>query len=691
MARKLGKIIVKNRILILVLYVLLLIPSIIGYANTKINYDILSYLPSDIETMKGQNILVDEFGSGGFSFYIVEDMKEKDVEKLKGKIEQVEGVHKVIWYDTLMDITVPMELLPDKVLNAFNNGDATMMLIMYDKTTPDDLTMKAIEEIREISNEQCFLSGMSAVVTDTKIIANTETPVYVVIAGILTLLVLGIAMDSFIVPIIFLTSIGMAIIYNLGSNIFMGQISYITKALAAVLQLGVTMDYSIFLYNSFKEYKEVYPDDSKRAMSHAISNTIVSVTASSITTVAGFLALCFMSFTLGLDIGIVMIKGVVIGVIECVTLLPSILLLFEKAIDKRRHKPLLPDFKGIAKFVTKKHLLLLVLYIALLIPALHGNNNVDVYYNLDETIPVSYKSRAANVKLNELFDTNSTHMILMDANLNASKASDMASELEKVEGVETVLSYDSLVDSSIPDDFIPDKIKNELADDKWKLAFVFSDYKVASDEVNKQVDELNEIIDKYDEKAMLIGEAPCTKDLIDITDKDFKTVNVVSIGAIFLIILITFKSISLPIILVAVIELAIFINMAISYYMGTTIPFISSVVIGTIQLGATVDYAILMTTRYKKERNNGKSKKEAVRIASSSSAKSIVVSGLSFCAATIGVALYSKIDMISSLCLMISRGAIISMFCVLLFLPAMFMIFDGLIRVTSIGFIKNNN
>ncbi|HAH17841.1 RND family transporter [uncultured Eubacterium sp.] len=686
MARKLGKTIVKHRGLIIVLYVLLLIPSIIGYANTRINYDILSYLPSDIETMKGQNILVNEFGSGGFSFFIVDDMKEKDVEKLKGKIEKVEGVHKVIWYDSLMDITVPMELLPDKIVNAFNNGNATMMLIMYDKTTSDDLTMKAIEDIREISNEQCFLSGMSAVVTDTKIIANTETPVYVVIAGILTLIVLGVAMDSFIVPVLFLASIGMAIVYNLGSNIFMGEISYITKALAAVLQLGVTMDYSIFLYNSFKEYKEKFPDDSKRAMAHAISNTIVSVTASSITTVAGFLALCFMSFTLGLDIGIVMIKGVVIGVIECVTLLPAILLLFEKTIDKRRHKPLLPEFKGIAKFVTRNHLLLLVLYIVIMIPALHGNNNVDVYYNLDETIPVSYKSRAANVKLNELFDTNSTHMILMDSNLSASKSAEMAKELEKVKGVETVLSYDSFVDPSIPDEFVPDKIKDELADDKWKLAFVFSDYKVASDEVNRQVDELNKIIDKYDEKAMLIGEAPCTKDLIDITDKDFKTVNVVSIGAIFLIILITFKSISLPVILVAVIELAIFINMAISYYTGTTIPFISSVVIGTIQLGATVDYAILMTTRYKKERNNGMSKKEAVRIASSSSAKSIVVSGLSFCAATIGVAIYSKIDMISSLCLMISRGAIISMFCVLLFLPAMFMIFDGLIRKTSIGF-----
>ena len=686
MARKLGKTIVKHRGLIIVLYVLLLIPSIIGYANTRINYDILSYLPSDIETMKGQNILVNEFGSGGFSFFIVDDMKEKDVEKLKGKIEKVEGVHKVIWYDSLMDITVPMELLPDKIVNAFNNGNATMMLIMYDKTTSDDLTMKAIEDIREISNEQCFLSGMSAVVTDTKIIANTETPVYVVIAGILTLIVLGVAMDSFIVPVLFLASIGMSIVYNLGSNIFMGEISYITKALAAVLQLGVTMDYSIFLYNSFKEYKEKFPDDSKRAMSHAISNTIVSVTASSITTVAGFLALCFMSFTLGLDIGIVMIKGVVIGVIECVTLLPAILLLFEKTIDKRRHKPLLPEFKGIAKFVTRNHLLLLVLYIVIMIPALHGNNNVDVYYNLDETIPVSYKSRAANVKLNELFDTNSTHMILMDSNLSASKSAEMAKELEKVKGVETVLSYDSFVDPSIPDEFVPDKIKDELADDKWKLAFVFSDYKVASDEVNRQVDELNKIIDKYDEKAMLIGEAPCTKDLIDITDKDFKTVNVVSIGAIFLIILITFKSISLPVILVAVIELAIFINMAISYYTGTTIPFISSVVIGTIQLGATVDYAILMTTRYKKERNNGMSKKEAVRIASSSSAKSIVVSGLSFCAATIGVAIYSKIDMISSLCLMISRGAIISMFCVLLFLPAMFMIFDGLIRKTSIGF-----
>lgn len=686
MARKLGKTIVKHRGLILVLYVLLLIPSIIGYANTRINYDILSYLPSDIETMKGQNILVNEFGSGGFSFFIVDDMKEKDVEKLKGKIEKVEGVHKVIWYDSLMDISVPMELLPDKIVNAFNNGNATMMLIMYDKTTSDDLTMNAIEDIRKISNEQCFLSGMSAVVTDTKIIANTETPVYVVIAAILTLIVLGVAMDSFIVPVLFLASIGMSIVYNLGSNIFMGEISYITKALAAVLQLGVTMDYSIFLYNSFKEYKEKFPDDSKRAMAHAISNTIVSVTASSITTVAGFLALCFMSFTLGLDIGIVMIKGVVIGVIECVTLLPAILLLFEKTIDKRRHKPLLPEFKGIAKFVTRKHLLLLVLYIVILIPALHGNNNVDVYYNLDETIPVSYKSRAANVKLNELFDTNSTHMILMDSNLSASKSAEMAKELEKVKGVETVLSYDSFVDPSIPDEFVPDKIKDELADDKWKLAFVFSDYKVASDEVNRQVDELNKIIDKYDEKAMLIGEAPCTKDLIDITDKDFKTVNVVSIGAIFLIILITFKSISLPVILVAVIELAIFINMAISYYTGTTIPFISSVVIGTIQLGATVDYAILMTTRYKKERNNGMSKKEAVRIASSSSAKSIVVSGLSFCAATIGVAIYSKIDMISSLCLMISRGAIISMFCVLLFLPAMFMIFDGLIRKTSIGF-----
>jgi len=684
---KLGKWIVKHRMLILIFYVLLIIPSVIGYANTRINYDILSYLPSDIETMKGQDILVDEFGSGGFSFFLIEGMDDKEVVKIKEKIEKVDGVSKVIWYDSIADITIPKELLPEKIYDVFNNGDCTKMIIMYDKTTSDDKTMDAVTKIRKITGKECFLCGMSAVVTDTKIIANKETIAYVIIAAILTLIVLGIAMDSFIIPIIFLSSIGMAIVYNLGSNVFVGEISYITKALAAVLQLGVTMDYSIFLYHSFKEMKGKYENDSNRAMAHAISNTISSVTASSITTIAGFMALMFMSFTLGLDIGFVMIKGVVIGVIECVTLLPAMILLFEKAIIKRTHKTILPDFKGIAKIVTNHYLILLVLFIVLLVPAIYGNNHVDVYYNLDETIPETYESRAANVKLNELFETNSTHMLLIDSNLSSKDTYKMLKEMEDIKGVSTVLGYDSLVDPSIPEELIPDKIKNELQSDKWKLAFVFSDYKVASDEVNNQIDELNEVMDKYDSKGMVIGEASCTKDLIDITDRDFKIVSVVSIGAIFLIILFTFKSISLPVILVAVIELAIFINMAVSYYTGTTIPFISSVVIGTIQLGATVDYAILMTTRYKKERTErGKSKKEAVKIASSTSAQSIVVSGLSFCAATIGVALYSKIDMISSLCMMISRGAIISMFCVLLFLPTMFMIFDGVVRHTSLGF-----
>lgn len=681
-----GKKVVKYRVLILILGVLLLIPSVFGYLNTRVNYDVLTYLPDNIETMKGQDILVNDFGTGAFSMFIVDGMEEKDVAELKEKIEKVDHVANVIWYDSIADISVPMSMLPDDIYDVFNSDTGTMMAIFFDEGTSSDGTMDAIAQIRKIAGKQCFLSGMSAVVTDTKNLAEKETPVYVLIAVILAVIVLGLTMESFFVPLLFMLSIGMAIIYNLGSNYFMGEISYITKALAAVLQLGVTLDYSIFLMHSYEEQQVRYDGDKKRAMAHAISQTFSSVMGSSITTIAGFIALCFMSFTLGLDIGIVMVKGVIFGVIACVTILPSMILCCDKIIEKTKHKPFLPDIGRISDKVTKRYLVYVVLFLLFLFPAIYGNNHTAVYYNLDETLPKDLPSIIANEKLKEDYDMNTTHMILVDSSVSSTDVNKMIKEMDKVDGVKWALGLDSLVGPSVPSDMIPESVSSMLKNDKYQLLLVNSEYKVASDEVNAQIKTLNKILHKYDKNGMLIGEGPLTADLIDITDQDFKTVSAVSIGIIFVIILVLFKSISLPVILVGVIEFAIFVNMGIPYYTGTKLPFVASIVIGTIQLGSTVDYAILMTTRYKRERNHGANKHDAITTAHRVSAQSIMVSALSFFAATIGVGLFSNIDMISSLCILMARGALISMVVVIFVLPSMFMVFDKVIVKTSKGF-----
>ena len=682
-----GKKVVKYRVLILILGVLLLIPSVFGYLNTRVNYDVLTYLPDNIETMKGQDILVNDFGTGAFSMFIVDGMEEKDVAELKEKIEKVDHVANVIWYDSIADISVPMSMLPDDIYDVFNSDTGTMMAIFFDEGTSSDGTMDAIAQIRKIAGKQCFLSGMSAVVTDTKNLAEKETPVYVLIAVILAVIVLGLTMESFFVPLLFMLSIGMAIIYNLGSNYFMGEISYITKALAAVLQLGVTLDYSIFLMHSYEEQQVRYDGDKKRAMAHAISQTFSSVMGSSITTIAGFIALCFMSFTLGLDIGTVMVKGVIFGVIACVTILPSMILCCDKIIERTKHKPFLPDIGRISDKVTKRYLVYVVLFLFFLFPAIYGNNHTAVYYNLDETLPKDLPSIIANEKLKEDYDMNTTHMILVDSSVSSTDVNKMIKEMDKVDGVKWALGLDSLVGPSVPSDMIPESVSSMLKNDKYQLLLVNSEYKVASDEVNAQIKTLNKILHKYDKTGMLIGEGPLTADLIDITDQDFKTVSAVSIGIIFVIILVLFKSISLPVILVGVIEFAIFVNMGIPYYTGTKLPFVASIVIGTIQLGSTVDYAILMTTRYKRERNHGANKHDAITTAHRVSAQSIMVSALSFFAATIGVGLYSNIDMISSLCILMARGALISMVVVIFVLPSMFMVFDKVIVKTSKGFL----
>lgn len=685
--KKFAKGIVKCRGMILIIAIALLIPSAIGYFNTRINYDVLTYLPKDIETMVGQDILLDQFGVGSFSVYIVEGMDAKDVSALKEKIEQVDHVDSVLWYDSFMDLSIPMEMLPDEIYDAFNNAstDSTMMFILYDTGMSADETMDAVAEIRKLSNEQCFLSGMSAIVTDTRDLSNKETPIYVCIAVILSTIVLSLTMDSALIPLFFLLSIGFSIIYNLGTNIFLGEISYITQALTAVLQLGVTMDYSIFLWHSYQEQQLTHPDK-KKAMAEAIETTFTSVIGSSTTTVAGFLALCFMSFTLGLDLGLVMAKGVIFGVICCVTVLPSMILIFDKAIEKTRHKPLMPSFEKTSAFMTKHYVLFAILFVLIWIPAIWGYNHTGVYYNLDSSLPENLASIQANSKLSDDFDMGATHMVLMDVNLPAKDKAAMMDEMEDVKGVKAVLGLEKIVDPSIPQNFIPQEILDTLESDEYELVLITSEYAVASDEVNEQCDTLNQILKKYDSKGMLIGEAPCTKDLIEITDKDFNTVSAVSIGIIFAIIFFVFKSVSLPVILVGVIEFAIYINMGLPYYTHTTLPFIASIVIGTIQLGSTVDYAILMTTRYKTERSAGKSKQEAITIAHSSSIQSVIVSALSFFAATFGVGLYSDIDMISSLCNLMARGAIISMFTVIFMLPSMFMIFDKLICHTSVEF-----
>lgn len=682
-----GKKVVKFRIPILIISILLLIPAGLGYVNTRVNYDVLTYLPEDIETMQGQDILVKDFGTGAFSMFIVDGMEDKKVSALKAKIENVEHVQKVLWYDSLADISMPKSMIPKDVYEVFNSDTGTMMAIFFDEGTSSDGTMEAIGEIRKLAGKQCFLSGMSAIVTDTKNLAEKETPLYVLIAVVLAVIVLGLTMDSYFIPLLFMLSIGMAIVYNLGSNYFFGEISYITKALAAVLQLGVTLDYSIFLMHSYEEQQVRYNGDKERAMAHAISQTFSSVIGSSVTTVAGFIALCFMTFTLGMDIGVVMVKGVILGVIACVTILPSMILCCDKWIMKTMHKPFLPDIGRISDKVTKRYMIYVIIFLVLLFPAIYGNNHTAVYYNLDETLPKDLPSIIANEKLKKDYDMNTTHMILVDSSVESADVAKMIDKMDDIDGVKWALGLDALIGPAIPQDMIPNSVTDMLKNDKYQLLLVNSEYKVASDELNDQIKDLNKILHKYDKGGMLIGEGPLTADLIDITDTDFKTVSMVSIGIIFVIILILFKSISLPVILVGVIEFAIFVNMGIPYYTGTKLPFVASIVIGTIQLGSTVDYAILMTTRYKRERNHGAEKYDAITTAHRASAQSIMVSALSFFAATIGVGLYSNIDMISSLCILMARGAIISMIVVIFVLPSMFMVFDKVIVKTSKEFL----
>ena len=683
---KVGKKIVKFRVPILILSIILLIPAVWGYVNTRINYDVLTYLPEDIETMQGQEIMTNDFGIGAFSMLMVDGMEDKEIVKLKEKVEKVDGVENVLWYDSLADISVPQSVLPSKLYDEYNTEDGTMMAVFFKDGTSSDETMKAITEIRKITGEQCFLSGMSAIVEDTKELAEKETPLYVLIAVALSALVLAITMESIFVPVLFLLSIGIAIVYNLGTNVFFGEISYITKALAAVLQLGVTMDYSIFLMHSYQEQQVRYNGDKERAMAHAISQTFSSVIGSSVTTVAGFIALCFMSFTLGKDIGIVMAKGVIFGVLVCVTVLPSMILCCDKLIEKTKHKPLLPDIGRISDKVTKRYVIYVVAFVILLFPAIYGNNHTGVYYNLDESLPKNLPSVIANTKLKEDYNMNTTHMILVDSSVAGSDVKKMSQEIEKEDGVQWVLGLDNLVGSGVPADMLPESVTGMLKNDKYQLLMVNSTYKVATDKVNKQIEQIDKIMDKYDKGAMLVGEGPLTKDLINITDTDFKRVSAVSIGIVFVIILLLFKSITIPVILVGVIEFAIFVNMGIPFYTGTKLPFVASIVIGTIQLGATVDYAILMTTRYQRERSRGAGKFDAITTAHKFSAQSIIVSALSFFAATIGVGLYSNIDMISSLCILMARGALISMVVVVLILPSLFMVFDKIIVKTSKGF-----
>lgn len=688
---KFGKWVVKCRIPILILAVALLVPSLIGMIMTRINYDMLTYLPGDIDTVVGQDILMDEFGEGAFSFVIIEGMDPKDVSSLREDISHVDHVDTVLWYDDFADVSVPMEILPSKLYDAFNSGDSTMLAIFFDTSTSSDDTMEAITAIRSIAGKQCFVSGMSAMVTDLKDLCEKEEPIYVGIAVALACVAMMIFMDNWITPFVFLMSIGMAILLNMGTNYFLGEISYLTKALSAVLQLAVTMDYSIFLWHSYEEQKSMY-EDNKEAMAVAINNTLTSVVGSSITTVAGFIALCFMSYTLGLDLGIVMAKGVILGVIGCVTTLPSMILVLDKLLQKTSHKSLLPDMGKVASGITKVFPVFLILFLGLILPSYlsYKATNNEVYYDLGETLPEDMAYVVANSKLQEDFGVGATHMVLVSTDVSDTDVRAMIHEMENVEGIKYALGLESVVGPLVPEEMLPESVKEVLKSDDWELLLVNSEYKTATDEVNAQINELNTILKKYDSKGMLIGEAPCTKDLIETTDEDFKVVNAVSIVAIFVIIALVEKSITLPLILVAVIELSIFINLGLAHLTGTSLPFIAPICISTIQLGATVDYAILMTTRYKQERYEGRDKREAVTNALKVSIPSIIVSAMGLFSATFGVALYSDVDIISSLCDLMARGAIVSMFAVILFLPAMFMLFDKVICVTSIGF-RNKN
>lgn len=684
---KTGKWIAKHRILIVLIGILLLIPSVIGTIKTRINYDILSYLPESLETVKGQDVMVDEFGTGAFSMVVVEDMPLKDVQKLKSKFEEIEHVKKVLWYDDIADISVPTSMVPKDLKDIFFADDSTMMLVLFDNTTSSDEAMEAVTNMRAIADKQCFISGMSGVVTDIKNLCLQELPIYVAIAALFSFIVLEITGTSFVVPILFLLCIGISILYNMGTNIFLGEISYLTQALVAILQLGVTMDYSIFLLDSFEENKKRFPGDKNRAMGHAISNTFKSIVSSSITTVAGFAALCLMTFALGKNLGIVMAKGVIIGVICCVTLLPAIILIFDPLIEKTKHKPLIKNTNRLSGFIIRHYKIWLAVFCIGLLPAVYGNNHTKIYYNIDKSLPSTLDSNVANKKLEDTFDMSTMHIIMMDKNISNANKTTLMKDIEKVDGVKWAFGLNSVFGANVPASMIPKDVKDMLQSDEQELVFVCSKYSSATDESNSQIAAINDLVKKYDSNGMVIGEAPLMKDLQDVTDIDLVNVNVASVAAIFIIIMLVFKSISVPIILVAVIEFAINVNMAIPFFQGIELPFVASIVVGTIQLGATVDYAILMTSRYQKERRKGFGKKEAVMNAHKACALSIMTSGFSFFAATFGVAWYSKVDMIGAICTLLSRGALISMACVIFILPAMFIIFDKLICKTSIDFL----
>ena len=686
-----SKAVVKCRVPILIITLLLMIPAVLGMVGTRINYDMLDYLPSDMDTVVGQDLLKEDFGKGAFSFIILEDMPAKDVVALKEKIEKVNHVETVLWYDDLADISVPMELLPEKVWKEFNTDHSTMMAVFFDSATSEDVTMDAIREIRSIAGRQCFVSGMSALVTDLKDLCEKEEPIYVGLAVVCACAAMMLFLDGWLVPFVFLASIGMMIVLNLGTNYFFGEISYITKALSAVLQLAVTMDYSIFLWHSYNEQRTKYADN-KEAMAVAIHETLTSVVGSSVTTIAGFAALCFMSFTLGRDLGIVMAKGVLLGVIGCVTVLPALILVLDKPLQKTKHRSILPKMNGLARGVTKVFPVFLIIFALLVYPAYYGydKTNDEVYYDMGQCLPEDIEYVIANSKLSEEFDIASTHMVLVNADLPAKDVRNMIDEMDEVEGVKYVLGLESVLGSRVPEEILPERLVSTLKSENWELLLINSEYKVASDKVNEQIDSLNAILKKYDENGMLIGEAPCMKDMIETTDHDFQVVNTVSILAIFVIILIVEKSISLPFLLIAVIELAIFINLGLPHYLGQSLPFIAPICISTIQLGATVDYAILMTTRYKSERALGRSRRDSVTTALATSIPSIIVSGMGLFAATFGVAIYSDIDIISSMCMLMARGAIISMLCVIFILPALLMLCDPLIRVTTLGMKSKN-
>lgn len=678
--------IVKYRIPILIITLILMVPSFFGFIGTRVNYDMLNYLPGDMETVIGQNQLLEDFDKGAFSFIILKDMPNREVAELKEKVESIDHVETVLWYNSLADLSVPMEILPDEVYEAFNTDNETMMAVFFDTGTSDDMTMDAVRQIRSVCGKQCYVSGMTALVVDLKDLCEKEEPVYVALAVLFACIAMFTLLDGWLIPLVFLASIGMMIMLNLGTNFFFGEISYITKALASVLQLAVTMDYSIFLWHSYNEQRENF-EDKKEAMATAIRATFTSVIGSSITTVAGFAALCFMSFTLGRDLGLVMAKGVLLGVLGSVTVLPALILVLDKPLQKTRHRSIIPPMGNFAKKVLSIFPIFLIIFAILILPAFFGYTkaNSEVYYDMGECLPDNMNFVVSNIMLQNDFNIASTHMVLVDAALPSKEVKSMIADMEEVDGVKYVLGLDALVGSTVPEEILPDSITSSLKSDRWQLLLINSEFRAASDEVNNQIDELNTILKKYDKKGMVIGEAPCMKDMIEVTDHDFAVVTAVSIAAIFIIILIVEKSLSLPLILISVIELAIFINLGIPHFLGQKMAFITPICISTIQLGATVDYAILMTTRYKAERIGGTDKRTSIWTALYTSIPSIIVSGMGLFAATFGVAIYSDIEIISSMCMLMARGAVISMLMVIFVLPAMFMLFDGFICKTTAG------